>query len=95
MTSCHVITGRVAPAGCSVTWFASQDRQLPFASANDGTIPCALTTSQTNVTKAVSLGNITGAERLQGRPVTLSPRLMPATSMAFTLMAGMNIQYKG
>ena len=36
------------------------------------TVPilCALTASQTNVTKAVSLGNITGAERLQGRPVT-------------------------
>ena len=33
-------------------------------------IPCALTASGTNVTKAVSLGNVTGAERLQGRPVT-------------------------
>ena len=29
---------------------------------------------------------------LQGSPMTLSPRLMPATSMAFALMAGMGIQ---
>ena len=39
MTSCHVIVGRATPAGCSVTWFASQSQQPPFASANDGTDP--------------------------------------------------------
>ena len=50
-------------------------------------VPHALTVSQVSVTKAGGLSDAPGAERSPNREdgdtVTLSPRLMPAPSIAF------------
>ena len=56
---------------------------------------CALIASRLSVTKAGSLSNTMGAERLTGKEnsdtMTLSPRLMPAPSLALINVTGMNI----
>ena len=57
-------------------------------------VPHALTMSQVSVTKAGGLSDTPGAESSpngkDGDTMKLSPRLMPAPSMAFIYIPGMN-----